>query len=83
MDNFKMALESFCKIHSWAPTENQLVKIASALSIEKPTTLSNAQGLVSRYCPSVIYSLEEGVDHSDLRTLLMQAIKIAQRNSPK
>ena len=73
LSEFKQGLERTLKIVSWSPTEHDLITIAREVArarVNAPDDLSN---IVSRVCPETLRIFTEGLDNSDLRTLLILA----------
>lgn len=70
---FKGALEGSCGIVKWTPTDQQLKKIARRFVAERPTTPAAATGIVADVVPGTLFIATEGLDNSDLRTLLALA----------
>jgi hypothetical protein len=77
LDSFKRALEDTCSISSWNPTSSQLERIAKQLARAKPITSGDVGIVVNGICPDTTFRFLEGVDNSDLRTLLALAIQVA------
>ena len=81
LQTLKSELESALLITKWSPTENELKKIAKKLKEfqGKPTKAN-----ISKIILNVVGSDEaiglEGVDNSDLTTLLLLATKIDSNN---
>ena len=77
---FKEELQRKCDILSWCPTISRLIKIASEIKRRannvEDLTKSDIQGIVSEYVEDVNFDLLEGVDNSDLNTLLILAKRI-------
>lgn len=82
LSKFKIELEQTCDIYAWQPTRNQLVLIANQLVIVQPASYLEAQSIILSICPDITFSLFEGVDNSDIRTLLALAIQVANTKSP-
>ncbi len=82
MNTQKEQLEKICKIRRWSPTQAQLVSILNHFENEirkgKSHTISDCQGIISSYCPGTSFYFYEGVDNSDLNTLLLLAMKRKQ-----
>ncbi len=77
LETLKKEIESALMITKWSPSEEELAKIAELLSnFQGEATKSN----ISRIVLEVVGSYEcislEGVDNSDLTTLLSLATKI-------
>lgn len=77
----KLSLENTCRIISWNPTSSQLETIADQLVKTKPANLNDVEIIVTNICPDSTFMILEGVDNSDLRTLLAIANQVA--NSKK
>jgi hypothetical protein len=75
--SLKSTLEKICKIASWNPTPSQLEAIANKLSNASPTSREDVEAVVISVCPNTSFMILEGVDNSDIRTLLALAIQIA------
>lgn len=76
--SFKIALEQHCKF-VFQPSSNQLTQIAIDIVSRKPQSSGDVFDIVKKTCPDVLAVLLEGLDNSDLRTLIALAMKIAVR----
>ncbi|WP_047552189.1 hypothetical protein [Methylotenera sp. G11] len=75
--SFKAELESALMITKWSPTDNQLLEIAKKLkNFKGEPTKSNVEKVVLDVLGSYEARMLEGVDNSDLTTLLMLATKV-------
>lgn len=79
--SFKKSLEQTCSIIEWNPSSPQLLKIAGLLATRRPARKSDADTVISQVCPGTRFLLTEGVDNSDLNTLLAMANQIANRKA--
>lgn len=72
-------LASLCLIAEWDPSEEQIREISSEIKREirsgKQLRVADCQALVSRFCPDALFVGLEGLDNSDLNTLLLLATK--------
>ena len=75
--NFKTQLEQTCSIAEWYPTQDQLQKIANALTQTKIASTNDAVAVVSEIYSGATFNAFEGIDNSDVRTLLTLAIQVA------
>ncbi|MFM8443328.1 MAG: hypothetical protein ACKN9W_08305 [Methylococcus sp.] len=77
----KAELESALMITKWSPTDNQLFEIAKKLKDFKgKPTKSNIEKIVLDVVGTYQGVMLEGVDNSDLTTLLMLATKVDSVN---
>jgi len=78
LTEFRLELERQLRIHRWKPTDTQLQLIASAikrrLAIHSPTDIDVLE-IVRKYANIESFFIMDGVDHSDLKTLLLLATK--------
>ncbi|WP_421183358.1 hypothetical protein [Aeromonas dhakensis] len=77
-DALKIEIEKSCKIVSWNPSQQQLEKIAIEIELTKPTSAGQVEGIVASVCPGTTFMCLEGVDNSDVRTLLALAIQASK-----
>ena len=77
LSKFKKALEDACSIIAWNPTSSQLQQIAKQLVKYSAITKGDVTGIVSGVCPNSKFLAAEGIDNSDLRTLIALAIQVA------
>lgn len=76
--SFKKHLEQLCGIAAWNPTTAQLEEIARRIKTEGVQDVAAVQGIVQTVYPGATYFALEGVDNSDVRTLLALAIAAAK-----
>ena len=77
LSNFKKELESILMITSWSPSNDQLRLIASRIgSLDKPVSKSDIAATVGDVIGSYECLCQEGLDYSDLTTLLVMATKV-------
>ena len=74
---FREHLEQSLKIVSWSPTDAQLRGIALRLAMPPATDVARVHEVVNQVCPGTRFISEEGLDNSDLRTLLALATAAA------
>lgn len=74
---FQKSLEISCRIARWSPSDSDLKEIARRISIFRPDSPSDAASIVNKVCPNTLFSVMEGLDNSDLRTLLALATAAA------
>lgn len=67
------------RIIEWSPSEFVLKTIAREISKTQPQTIGQLSAIVSGVCPGLLTIATEGVDNSDLRTVLMLAIAAAAK----
>lgn len=77
LSQFKVALEDACSIIAWNPTALQLQQIAKQLLKDSAIANSDLNGIISSVCPNATFLVTEGIDNSDLRTLIAMAIQVA------
>ncbi len=77
LQKFKTQIELALTITKWSPTDNQLLKIAQKLKEfqGKPTKLDITE-IVSSVVDDYEIMALEGLDNSDLTTLLLLATKV-------
>lgn len=76
--SFKKYLEQLCDIAAWNPTKEQLDEIARRITTGKVADAATVEAIVQAVYPSATYYASEGVDDSDVRTLLALAIAAAK-----
>ena len=85
--NMTSELKKICRIYEWNPSPQQLISIRDEVKkrIQKGERLdlSSCQQIISKHCPSARLVVTEGVDNSDLNTLLMLALKKGEQANPK
>lgn len=74
-NSLKTEIENTCLIASWNPSQEQIERIISEIAHKKPASVNEATGIVASVCPDTIFMSMEGVDNSDVRTLLALAIQ--------
>ena len=77
LSEFKLGLERTLKIVSWSPTEHDLITIAQEVARGRVAGSDDLSNIVSRVCPGTLRMVTEGLDNSDLRTLLVLAAAAA------
>ncbi|QBJ10915.1 hypothetical protein EYS10_21300 [Rahnella aquatilis] len=76
LDNFKKEIEVALRIKNWSPTNSQLEEIAKRLKeFDGEPTRANIESLVCEVLGSINVAGLEGIDNSDLTTLLLLATK--------
>jgi hypothetical protein len=80
LKSFYSSLGSYCKF-GFPPNSAQLTKIAIDISLSNPQSDGDVYIIVQRTCPNVRLALQEGLDNSDLRTLIALAMKIASKKA--
>lgn len=79
VQKFKLDLERILRIGSWSPTEGQLLRIKHEIELRveaaRPLTRSELERIVSRVVYDASYPMFDGVDNSDLKSLLALALK--------
>lgn len=72
-------ISQICSVYSWNPSADQLSSIIEEITnlVEQGKKLSKSecQSIISRHCPDAQFLLLEGVDNSDINTLLALAMK--------
>lgn len=74
----KIEIEKLCEIASWNPSQQQLEEIANEISRIKPKNINEIGGIVTSVCPGTTFICLEGIDNSDVRTLLALAIQASK-----
>jgi hypothetical protein len=77
LDQFRDSLEQTCRIARWSPSKGELKEIARRIAVTQAMSLEKAASVVIAVCPDTLFSVMEGVDNSDLRTLLALATTAA------
>lgn len=77
-NSLKNEIEKTCLIASWNPSQEQIGIIISEIAHKKPASVNEAAGIVASVCPDTIFISMEGVDESDVRTLLALAIQASK-----
>ncbi|NVJ91806.1 MAG: hypothetical protein HWE34_09120 [Methylocystaceae bacterium] len=78
--DLKSAIEQAIGIVSWSPTESDLLKVAQKISSLSGATLTRNKlsEILSEIIDSpIIRSLNEGEDNTDLNTLLLMCLRVA------
>lgn len=77
--NLETFLREYCNLINWSPTQQQLEVIKqdinAAIASGKTLSRTECQHLVVKHCGSTTMFITEGVDNSDLNTLLAMAVK--------
>ena len=74
--NLKIQLEKSLRITKWSPSENELKLIASRLrELPENSTRNDVSNIVLQVVGTYDCGLFEGVDNSDLTTLMLLATK--------
>jgi len=79
LSQFRNELERQLRIHKWDPTDAQLKVIASVIkrrSDARNLDAAEILGIVQIYAKVDDFFIMEGVDNSDLETLLLLATKV-------
>lgn len=75
---FKEDLERICSIYSWSPSDGELVSIKNEIERLLKEGIEIGRNdlniIIGKYCTNAITCITEGVDNSDLNTLLAIAI---------
>ena len=77
LKKLKESIEAVALIHKWNPTPIQLLKIAKNISVSGADGKDDLEKIVAVVCPDASFTALEGIDNSDLRTLVALAIKVA------
>ncbi|SPO54118.1 conserved protein of unknown function [Pseudomonas sp. JV551A1] len=81
LKKFKLELERILRISAWHPTEEQLLRIKSCIEfrveIDRPLNRTELEIIVSDSVHDASYPMFDGVDNSDLKSLLALALKSA------
>lgn len=74
----KKELEIVCQIYNWNPSNEQLLNISNDIKSRhsgyESTNQSEIVSIITNHCPDASFIIKEGVDNSDLNTLLALAI---------
>lgn len=79
-NNLKKEIEAILQITKWSPTESHLIEISRKIKARGRNLTKNELGKIIH---SIVGSFEcgamEGLDNSDLTTLLMMATKVENK----
>lgn len=79
-ENLKKELEATLLITNWSPTESDLKEIARRLKgLKGAPSKSDVEKVVHDVVGSYEYMILEGVDNTDLTTLLIMATKMTEK----
>lgn len=78
LQSFKNLIQHLFKPFFWQPTDTDLEKLASDFNKKLPGTHEAALKIFVEHFPNTHFSSMEGVDNSDLKTLLAMAISSAK-----
>ena len=78
VSKFKQAIEHNLKIAKWEPTNNQILSIANDIyeRSSEPDSRELLDIIKSHYSKEILYFANEGLDNSDLITLLTLATQV-------
>jgi hypothetical protein len=76
LQEFRAALTKAARVSKWDPSNVQLASLAKAVKQGTIRNTSDLQQVVSVTVPGTRFHLDEGLDMSDLRTLLQLANKL-------
>jgi hypothetical protein len=72
-------IAKFFRIVSWRPTDSDLERINAELRrrilLRRTLSLAACQGMIADICPDAVFIALEGIDNSDINTLLILAAK--------
>ena len=78
-EQLRIDFEKICKIIEWNPTDKDLINISlefeTLLKQGEQLSIGKCQGIINKYCPDALCMILDGVDNSDLNSLLTIAIK--------
>ncbi len=78
--NLKREIEAALLITSWSPSESDLREISRKIrETRPPLTQCELEAIVSSVVGSFTHAVMEGLDNSDLTTILMMATKIENK----
>lgn len=79
LQSLKNQLERICHIAKWNPSTNQLLSIREDLRKTSNSrgrlTAGDVESIVVRRVPDAIFAILDGVDNSDLKSLLLIALQ--------
>ncbi|WP_119738997.1 hypothetical protein [Pseudomonas sp. Larv2_ips] len=78
LEQLKEEILKVCRILNWKPTDVELVEIARQLSKLHSPTLQDVHVVVAKVCPDQLYLDLQGIDNSEIKTLLALAIQVAK-----
>ncbi|SPO54121.1 protein of unknown function [Pseudomonas sp. JV551A1] len=81
LNKFKQDIITFLGPVYWEPSEVAVRNLAEEIASENPRTLFEVKRIFKKHFPDVLYSVFEGVDNSDLRTLLAMVLASAKAAS--
>lgn len=65
----------------WEPSDFDVRNLAKAIDLECPHDLFEVKRIFQRHFPDILYSVFEGVDNSDLKTMLAMVLASARAAS--
>lgn len=77
-EQLKEEIVKVCGVISWKPTDKQLLEIAKKLSELNSPSVNDVHAVVGSVCPDETYLCLEGIDNSEVQTLLAIAIRVAK-----
>lgn len=77
----KRELEYVGRVYEWHPTGMQLREIAERIVSCGALDHSKLHEIISEECPGTISGIFEGLDNSDLRTLIALAIALTKEGA--
>ncbi|MCH1783508.1 hypothetical protein [Psychrobacter glaciei] len=80
LNRFKKSLETHLNIVKWSPTEQQVQNILEALQ-HNCTKEEVLQVVFDVYGEDIIFSAFEGIDNSDINSLLLLATKVRENGN--
>lgn len=80
-DSLKVEIENACSIVSWDPSHKQIEMIINEIAQKRPNSVNEIVGIVASVCPDTTYACMEGIDNSDIRTLLALAIQTSNKKN--
>jgi hypothetical protein len=79
LTNFKAELERTLRIVKWDPSERDLMTIAQRAASTRWSSPADLRRIVVEVYPKALFLNLEGLDNSDLRTLLALATAAASK----
>lgn len=79
LQDFLRELKHLIKPVNFSPRIEQLQQLADAVAVKKPQTINELNVLFCEVFPNTLVISNEGIDNSDLRTILALAIAATQK----
>jgi len=81
LNKFRQDVVTFLGPVYWDPSDVDVRNLAEEIASKNPRTFLEVKRIFQKHFPDVLYSVFEGVDNSDLRTLLAMVLASAKAAS--